>query len=548
VKFGPTPLAEASGRILAHTLRLPDGRVLRKGRVLGEEDVARLREAGLTRPVTALLDADDLGEDEAARRLAQALAGPGIRVEPPRLGRANLVAEDRGLARVAALRVATVNRVHEGVQVATLPPWAQVHPGTVVASVKVVPFGVPEAAVRRAESLGMDEAHPSGEPGRPPHAGAVGVAPFRMTRVGLVLTRFPDTKERALEVAGERVATRVRERGGRVLGPRVCSHAAEPLAEELRALAEDGAEILLVFGASATLDREDVLPTAVAHAGGHVIQLGLPVDPGNLLLLADLHGRPTVGVPGCARSPRPSGFDPVLDRLMAGLELDADDLAAMGVGGLLRETGERPEPRTAPPSGPQVAGLVLAAGSSTRMGDANKLLLEVGGEAMVRRVARTGREAGLDPVVVVTGHEAEEVARAVAGLGVDTVENARHVEGLSTSLAAGLAALPQGLDAAMVLLGDMPFVRPETVQALVAAHRPEAGASICVPVHQGKRGNPVLWARRHWPRMQAVEGDRGARALLLERAGEVVEVEVDDPGVLRDVDHPGALPTGSAGD
>jgi len=548
VKFGSTPLEDAAGRILAHTLRLPDGGILRKGRVLDEEDVARLQEAGLTRPVTALLDADELGEDEAARRLAQAVAGPGIRVEPPRLGRANLVAEGQGLARVDPDRVAAVNRQHEGVQVATLPPWAQVHPGTVVASVKVVPFGVPEAAIRRAEALEGSEIDPSAGPGRLPHRGAVAVAPFRVERVGLVLTRFPQTKERALELAGERVATRVRERGGRVLGPRVCGHEAAPLAEELRALAEDGAEVLLVFGASATLDREDVLPAAIDRAGGAVIQLGMPVDPGNLLLLAELHGRPTVGVPGCARSPRPSGFDPVLDRLMAGLELAADDLAAMGVGGLLRDTGDRPEPRTTATPGPRVAGLVLAAGSSTRMGEANKLLLEVEGEAMVRRVARTAREAGLDPVVVVTGHEGREVAQAVADLGVETVENPNHREGLSTSLAAGLAALPEDHDAAAVLLGDMPFVRPETIQTLVAAHRPETGASICVPVHRGKRGNPVLWARRHWTRMQAVEGDRGARTLLLERAEEVEEVEVDDPGVLRDVDHPGALPTPSSRD
>ncbi len=203
----------------------------------------------------------------------------------------------------------------------------------------------------------------------------------------------------------------------------------------------------------------------------------------------------------------------------------------------------RVPPRRAAPSDPEgaVAGVVLAAGSSRRMGPANKLVLDVRGEPMVRHVAATAREAGLQPVVVVTGHDADAVAAALEGVDVRLVHNREHEKGMSTSLAAGVDAVPPGCDASVILLGDMPWVRPETIRALRSAFRPDEGVTVCAPVHRGKRGNPVLWAREHFPRMRSLAGDQGARSLLEELADQVAEVEVDDPGVLKDADEPGML-------
>ena len=189
------------------------------------------------------------------------------------------------------------------------------------------------------------------------------------------------------------------------------------------------------------------------------------------------------------------------------------------------------------PEGP-LAGLVLAAGFSTRAGSRNKLLARVDGEPMVVRVARVARAAGLDPVVVVTGHDAVavEAALAAGGAGVETVRNPRPADGLASSLVRGVAALPAGVAGAVVLLGDMPWVAPATIERLRAVFAPGAGRSVCVPRHGGRRGNPLLWGADHFADLARLTGDAGARRLLRDRPEAVVYVDVEDPGVLRDVD------------
>jgi len=264
------------------------------------------------------------------------------------------------------------------------------------------------------------------------------------------------------------------------------------------------------------------------------------VDAGTLLLLASRGDMPILGLPGCARSPKRSGFDEVLERVLAGLPADFETLAGMGVGGLLSEIPERPQPRGSrgPDEDvfPRVAGLVLAAGSSSRMPEGNKLLEEVEGVPMVARAVDVLVEAGVDEVMVVTGHQAEAVEDALGDRPVRTVHNPRHVEGMSTSLRAGVASLPPGVDGVLVMLGDMPRVQPEHVRAVVGGFGPDEGRAICIPVHAGKRGHPVLLASRFFPDILGIRGDVGARGVVADHPDLVYEVPVDDPGVLLDVD------------
>lgn len=189
----------------------------------------------------------------------------------------------------------------------------------------------------------------------------------------------------------------------------------------------------------------------------------------------------------------------------------------------------------------RVAGVVLAAGRSSRMGTTNKLLADIQGLPMVRRVAETALLAGLDPVVVVLGHDAGQVRSALEGLPVRLVENPAHAQGLSTSVGVGIGAVADGVDGAMILLGDMPWVSVADVRALMGAFSPAEGRSICIPVAGGRRGNPVLWSARHFVSLRALQGDVGARRLLAEHPHGVCEVIVPDDGVLRDIDTPEAL-------
>jgi molybdenum cofactor cytidylyltransferase len=524
MRFGKLATGEAIGAVLAHTLRA-GGRVYKKGRVLDAAAVAALREAGYAEVTVARLEPGDVAEDTAASRVAAAVAGAGVRAAEPFTGRCNLVAEARGLVRVDEPRVSALNRIHESMTVATVAPWALVEAGALVATVKVIPFAASEEVVAASCAVGP----------------LVSLAPLARRAAGVVLTRLPQLSERLLDGPSESLRARMLALGGEVAREIRCGHDEDQVAAAIRELAAAGLAPILLLGASAVTDRGDVIPAAIVRAGGEVERLGMPVDPGNLLVLGRLGEIPVVGVPGCARSAKPSGFDWVLQRLCAGLPVGAADVGAMGVGGLLDEVAARGQPRAGKPSpgGPTVAALVLAAGSSRRMG-ANKLLLEVDGAPMVARAVDAARGSRARRVLVVTGHDADRVRAALAGRAVELVHNPDHLEGMASSLRAGIAALG-GVDGAVVCLGDMPWVRTADIDALIAAFDPAAGREICVAQHDGKRGNPVLWGARHFAEILRLSGDRGARALLEEHAGSVVGVDVGHPGVLLDVDTRDAL-------
>ena len=532
MRFGDTLLDLAEGHILAHSLRLRDG-VLKKGRVLDGDDLRRLAEGGYERVVTACLEPGDVPEDEAAERLAQALAGNGVRVGAAFTGRSNLYASSRGLLQVDAARIDAVNRVHESLTVATLASPAVVDVKQMLATVKVIPFAAPQAALEDAIAVASSGAE-----------AAIDIRAFRPLRAGLVQTRLEGTRESVLDKTARVLASRLQSLDGVLAGERRCAHAADAVAGAVAAWIDAGCDLVLVSGASAIVDRRDVVPAGIVAAGGELVHFGMPVDPGNLLLVACHGAIPILGLPGCARSPKYNGLDAVLERLASGLSVMPGDVMAMGVGGLLKEIPERPQPRASRVSSaraPKVTAVVLAGGQSRRMGTVNKLLATVDGGPMVRATVQQIIAAGVDQVLVVTGHQREQVHTALQGLGASFAHNEDYAEGLSTSLARGIAALGADVDAALVCLGDMPRVRPQHVKRLLAAFDPIEGRSICVPTYRGKRGNPVLWDRRYFAEMAAVRGDVGARHIIGEHLEAVCEVEMDDAGVLLDVDSPQAL-------
>ncbi len=545
--FGPTPLDEARGAVLAHTIRLP-GRVLKKGTVLDPPALAALQAGGHGSVVTARLEPGDVPENEAADRLANALMGPLLARSRASTGRVNLFAETAGLLVVNAALVDRLNSLDESLTVATLAPFVPVAAKEMVATIKVIPFAVPGPVLQVAEAT----ARQGGSQGNDRGPAILSIHPFRPLKVGLVLTELPGIKESVMEGAVEATRDRVEALRGTLLPHERVRHETPAVAEALGRLRRAGAELLLIAGASAVVDRRDVGPAAIVRAGGTIDHYGMPVDPGNLICLGRIDGLPALVLPGCARSPKLNGIDWVLQRLFAGLQVGPRDVMGMGVGGLLTETEARPLPRekaanTPPPAqaprrGRRIAALVLAAGRSRRMAPLNKLLVpDDHGLPMVARVVENVLASHARPVVVVTGYERDRVEMALVGRPVLYAHAEDYAEGLSASLKAGLAALPPDIEGVVVCLGDMPLVPGLMIDRLIAAFDPEAGHAIAMPTFRGKQGNPMLWAVEFLPEMMRITGDVGARHLAGKHAERVVEVEMADDAVLRDFDTPEAL-------
>ena len=525
-------VADAAGSVLAHGMRV-GGRTFKKGRVLSAPDIELLEREGCEAVVGARFDPGDVTENSAAQTAAQALAGDGVRVGAPFTGRCNVFAAGDGLFLVCAPDIDRFNAVDEALTVATLSAPRAVREGDMLATIKVIPFAVPGAVLDRALAcLGTDR--------------AIRVEAFKSMATAVIQTRLPATKETVLDKTSRVLRSRIEALHGRVVVDARCEHDAVAVALNVGRALDSGAELVLIAGASAIVDRRDVIPSGVVAAGGEVLHLGMPVDPGNLLLLARCQGRPVLGLPGCARSPTFNGLDLILERLSARQEVAPRDVMAMGVGGLLKETAARSQPRrgsreSRPARAANVSAVVLAAGRSTRMGPVNKLVAPFDGRAMVRVVVDELEGSSVRPVVVVTGHEAGRVEKALAGTDVRLVHNPEYRQGLSGSIRAGLTALPESVQAAVICLGDMPLVTSVHVDKLVAAFDSAEGREICVPVFEGKRGNPVLFARRFFEEITAVRGDVGARHLIGEYEEYVCEVAMDDRAVLVDVDSPQAL-------
>ena len=457
----------------------------------------------------------------------------------PFTGRANLFAKARGLLVFEPERVDRLNLVDEAITLGTLPPFTMVEPRQMVATVKIIPFAAAEAAVARC----AEAAAASGP--------LLRVASFQSRAVGLIQTRLPGLKEGILDKTREVTAARLAALSSKLVFEERCAHETAVLAATIRDGFGHGIDMMLIHGASAILDRRDVIPAAIVAAGGRVDHFGMPVDPGNLLLLGHVGERVVLGLPGCARSPKVNGFDWVLERLVAGLPVGPAEIMRMGSGGLLAEIPSRPLPRAEakPPSaakkegppGPRIGALLLAAGQSRRMGGPNKLLAEIEGVPMVARVAQRLLASRARPIVAVLGNRADEIDLALGRLPVERVRNPDFAEGLSTSLKRGLAALPGELDGVAVCLGDMPLISGRHLDRLIAAFNPLEGRAIVVPTRRGKRGNPVLWAKRFFPEMAQIAGDVGARHLIGEHAELVAEVEMDDDAILVDIDTPEAL-------
>ena len=532
--FDSYDCADAEGVLLAHTLRIPGG-TFKKGRVLSREDLAALREAGIARVSGVRLEAGDVDEDQAALEVARALAGPLVDVGRPVAGRCYLYARRDGLAVVQREVIDAINQCDTGMVIATLSDCAECLQQQAVASVKVIPFAVARAQLERCVALAAAA------------GGAVALRAFQPRAMALILTRAPGMKESMLDSTSRVTRDRVSSMGGRIVSETRCGHTVPELGEAIERALAAAADAVLICGASITVDPADIVPAAIVACGGAVDHFGMPVEPGNMLLLAHVGERPVINLPGCSRSPKLNGLDWVMQRLAADLPLGKKEILTMGVGGLIKDISHRWRMREQGSLIEQfqsqyaVAALVLGAGRSSRMGEQNKLLAPVGGTPMLQRVVDAALGAEVVSTTVVTGCQADAVRQLLRAREVNFVHNPDYRQGLASSLKTGLAALPADIDGVIILLADMPFVTSAHINELICEFNPAIERDIVAPIRDGRLGNPIIWAARYIPAMMQLSGDRGARPLLEEYAANVWEVPMGDDAIFVDVDTPQAL-------
>lgn len=337
MKFGAVPLEEASGKILGHNIAGPDGRrILRKGKPLEAKDIETLRDLGRSTVYVAEIEPGDVEENAAAQRIAHAVAGQAIRVSGASTGRANLFADLGGVLRVDDARMARLN-AWEGISLATLLGNTAVPEGKMVATVKILPYAIPDANVGAAEAIAA-EAGP-----------LIHVSPLEHRRAGLILSGSPYVKDRIVSGFENALRQRLVALGSDIIQVNFVPLEDEAdeslLAETIRQQLSTGLDMIILAGETAIMDRHDIAPRAVERAGGVVTCYGAPVDPGNLLMLAYCGSVPIMGAPGCARSPKANIVDLLLPRLLVGDRLTRADIIQLGHGGLLEDVPERPMPR-----------------------------------------------------------------------------------------------------------------------------------------------------------------------------------------------------------
>ncbi|MBY5377360.1 NTP transferase domain-containing protein [Rhizobium leguminosarum] len=535
MKFGEFPLANAEGLLLAHAVKLPE-RTLRKGHRVSLADIEALNRAGIASITAARIEDGDLDEDEAARQLAAAIAPKHLRFSEAATGRVNVYAVVDGLFVADRDVVDRLNRIDPAITVACLADHARVRAGDMVATIKIIPLAVPGSKVHAA-CVALRSAV------------AFEVKPFAEYAVSLVATELPSLKPVVMDKTAHLLQRRLAAYGNRLIREQRVAHRRDAVADainEAMAATDRFSKLVIVFGASAVIDEDDVIPAAIRQAGGEIMSVGIPVDPGNLMVLGRIGETYVVGAPGCARSPKENGFDWVLDRILAGEKPDARDLTGMGVGGLLMEIETRPRPRDSYEEHSRpvaVAAVILAAGKASRMGEggAHKLLALFDGMPLVRRAAETALAADATSVTVVTGHRRGEIEAALSGLGVVAIENRDYASGMASSLISGFFAPPaRDADGVLVMLADMPGVTVADLNALIAAFRAASGRAIVRAVSNGKRGNPVILPRSLGDAVMRLEGDIGARHIIETSGLPVIDVDIGDAAHL-DVDTPEAV-------
>lgn len=530
MRFLELPVAETLQCYLAHSCRVGQRRVA-KGTQIDASLIEQLQVADIHTITVAQLDASDVHEDAAAHELALALSGRHVTASTARTGRVNLHADAEGLFLFCRDTLLALNAVDERITCATLDENRWVTKGRMLATIKIIPYAVSRVQLDKVLGIVAQASQ------------RLSIHVAHSKTVALIQTRLPSLKETVLDKTFEVTRQRLQQRGSLLLLERRCKHNTQALSTSIKDVMKQAPDCLIITGASAISDRADVIPQSIELAGGSVQRFGIPIDPGNLLLLAEIKGTTVLGAPGCARSPKDNGLDRVLDRLVCELPVHNDWLNTLSIGGLLDEDVTRPALRQeASPvhSGAaqlRIGAFVLAAGHARQVAGKShstsiRSPLDVWqGKPIVEHVLSQLDQTEFERTLVVTGQNNSDIADLSLKDTTILINNPDWEKGLGYSIAAGVRQLLD-CDAIMVFLGNAPPVSTSTVEQLRQHYLAHPETRMLVPSHRGKPGNPVLISNVFFDSLLALRGDSGARFIQRCYPDSVKYLAVDDPMVL----------------
>ena len=521
---------KSGGSILAQTYNL-SVKTLSKGTHVSEDVVALLNKENVKSILCAVPHKDDIHEDSAAETISKAIDESQLYAEEASTGRVNFRTPALSIVRYNRELIKKINLIDESIAFSIVEHNQLLAKNDLIATLKIIPFFISKIYVERVVSLISK------------------YEIFKIYRLGekkveLIQTYYDWQKKSIFKATSNVTGSRLNALGCSLQKETLIPHDHKSLCSEIKSSIDSGAQVLLISGASAITDRSDHIPKAILSVGGEIIQYGLAVDPGNLLLIGKIGSTTIIGMPGCARSPKLNGFDWVLQLLMANIPISKEELADMGAGGLLMEIASRPLPRALAKSAKKrekkIMGIILAAGNSTRMGKDNKLLRNVGGASLVRNTAIEMLSSDLDCCSIVLGYQSDKVAAVIKDLSINLILNPLWEEGQASSLKAALNSLDTSYSDLLVMLGDLPGVTSKHINKIIEEHllTNNRKSKITIPSFNGRKGNPVIWGRSFFPDLSNLQGDVGGRALFSQHPAAINLLDMEDPAVVTDTDTP----------
>ncbi len=471
-------------------------------------------------------DDNDWGEQKICDYLAPLLNGQNMRSEITKTGRVNFYATNDGLLAFDAPNCHQANGLSEHITLAILPPFQMVRRGQLCASLKILPYFVDENLVRQFGQLARQV--------------QCAVHGFMGGRVHLLMTMTDDKRPEDYIKSAIMVQDKLQIYGYKTTTISYCRHDMQEICQKLTIKGEF--DVVCVMGAVAISDRADIVPRALCQLGGTIERFGMPMDPGNLLLLGKLGGAHFLGLPGCAKSRKLNGLDFILMRLSAGLNPTSQQIAQMGVNGILPEDFNRGALRAQKPaimSQPLIA--IMAAGLGRRMGgDIAKPLVIFRDKPLIQWVIEACMTAlpKAEIIVIINstgqGKKIEEFCKT---LGVNAVENPQYAEGMASSLRLASHLALERKSALMVFCADMPNITPPTIEKIWREF--QSSPTICAvqPKFGESFGHPVVLSPRLFAQIAEIQGDMGARQILQDAGEHRKIIEVLDAGILQDIDN-----------